>query len=93
MLTHRHSNRGCCGVQVGVTDSEDDADTAEDLERIEAAAAAISQRLEPSSAQDSQEIQVTTVSLPLGRLDDKQQNWSCTIFNVPFLFPKTMHQV
>nr|QOL01263.1 putative extracellular protein TR9_068 [Trebouxia lynnae] len=44
---------------VGVTDSEDEADSAEDLQRIEAAAAAIGQRLDASpSAQTSEEIQV-----------------------------------
>ena len=32
-------------MQVGATDSEDEADTAEDLQRIEAVAAAISQRM------------------------------------------------
>lgn len=37
------------GVQVGATDSEDEADTAEDLQRIEAAAAAISQRMQQTS--------------------------------------------
>jgi len=46
-------------LQVGATDSEDEADAAEDLERIEAAAAAISQRLAQSpAAQPQQEIQV-----------------------------------
>lgn len=44
--------------EVGGTDSEGEADTAEDLERIEAAAAAISQRLEQSHvAQVHEEIQ------------------------------------
>ena len=48
---------------MGATDSEDEADSAEDLARIEAAAAAISQRLEqPTPAEmpreNSQEIQV-----------------------------------
>ena len=46
---------------MGVTDSEDEADTAEDLQRIEAAAAAISQRLDASSdAQTPQDIEVTS---------------------------------
>ena len=55
--------KACCGLQVGVTDSEDEADSAEDLQRIEAAAAAIGQRLDASpSAQTSEEIQVTFTS-------------------------------
>lgn len=36
-------------VQVGATDSDDEADTAEDLQRIEAAAAAISRRMQQTS--------------------------------------------
>ena len=44
---------------MGVTDSEDEAETGEDLERIEAAAAAINQRLPQSPvAQLQDEIQV-----------------------------------
>lgn len=45
---------------MGVTDSEDEAETAEDLERIEAAAAAINQHLPQSSVTHLQdEIQVS----------------------------------
>ena len=44
---------------MGVTDSEDEAETAEDLERIEAAAAAINQRLPQSVTQLQDEIQVS----------------------------------
>lgn len=48
------------GVQVGATDSEDEADTAEDLQRIEAAAAAISQRMQQTSPDGApEEIQVS----------------------------------
>ena len=60
---------------MGGTDSEGEADTAEDLERIEAAAAAISQRLEQSHvAQVHEEIQVlllhTFVCLPSGSVGE-----------------------
>lgn len=45
--------------QVGATDSEDEAESGEDLDRIEAAAAAINQRLPPSpAAQPHEDIQV-----------------------------------
>ena len=45
---------------MGVTDSDDEAETAEDLERIEAAAAAINQRLPQSPVTQLQdEIQVS----------------------------------
>lgn len=51
----------CLVLQVGATDSEDEADTAEDLQRIEAAAAAISQRLQQTSPiRAHDEIQVGT---------------------------------
>ena len=68
---------------MGATDSEDEADTAEDLQRIEAAAAAISQRMQQTSPDGApEEIQVsllfywyntnnvTTLTLLFGR------NWS-----------------
>ena len=49
-------------VQVGATDSEDEADTAEDLQRIEAAAAAISRRMQQTSPTgDPEEVQVTSL--------------------------------
>lgn len=48
-------------LQVGATDSEDEADTAEDLQRIQAAAAAISQRMQQTSpVRAHDEIQVGT---------------------------------
>lgn len=47
-------------MQVGTTDSEDEGDTAEDLQRIEAAAAAISQRMQQApTAEAPEEIQVS----------------------------------
>ncbi|KAL0031016.1 hypothetical protein WJX79_009491 [Trebouxia sp. C0005] len=65
---------------VGVTDSEDEAETAEDLERIEAAAAAINQRIPQSPvAQLQDEIQETpdTASVreaPSGDIDDNDDD-------------------
>lgn len=52
---------------VGATDSEDEAESGEDLDRIEAAAAAINQRLPPSpAAQPQEDIQETpdSASIP-----------------------------
>ena len=72
-------------VQVGATDSEDEADTAEDLQRIEAAAAAISRRMQQTSPIAApEEIQVSLLlwSTQYKKCDNSLLFWSAEIDHI-----------
>lgn len=61
-------------MQVGATDSEDEVDTAEDLQRIEAAAASIDQRMQQTTtAQTASEVEVWS---PKGALSTPESDSS-----------------
>lgn len=63
-------------MQVGATDSEDEADTPEDLQRIEAAAASIDQRMQQTiRAQTASEVEVWSSRGALRTLDNDNSSY------------------